>query len=529
MPRWKELPEELDPQIRDFAAHMRRLVDRSGLTVSEVADRTGYSRSSWERYLNGRLMPSRESVVAFAEVTGALDDQLMTEWSAADRAWSRAELRNRSALRALRAAQPDPDDPPASEPGRQGRGLRGVLGRGRGRGEEIPGAGETAGRGGTGGAGRGAERPVHPDATERSAVRPGPPPPPERRATGAAGEGDAGARPGAGAGAGAVTAEEAGRGSDTGGDAGADAGTDTGNNTGSNTRSSTGSDTYSSTGSDTRSNTGSNTGHSTLSSTGSDTGSDTGHSAGSKAADPAARDTDETTKLRALSRPTPPPAPEPAGETARTRPISTAPAPAPPAAAPARKNWPLRRVLLAGLVTLLLTGSVVGVVYVGHGLIADPGVEEQQKPRGGPKPESGPAGKSSGSGSGAESPSETAELPEGVECQGDDCTGKDADEMGCGGDFARTTTQTTIGDMVLEIRYSEPCQAAWARITAAEPGSTVTALAEVPGEEPVREDSSAGTTEGYTAMVVAEELEAVRACAELPDGTAACTKGTLPS
>ncbi|AUH41044.1 helix-turn-helix domain-containing protein [Streptomyces sp. CMB-StM0423] len=491
MPRWKELPEELDPQIRDFAAHLRRLVDRSGLTVSEVADRTGYSRSSWERYLNGRLMPSRESVVAFAEVTGARDDQLMTEWSVADRAWSRAELRNESALRALRAARPDSDAPPASEPGRQGRGLRGVLGRGRGRGEEIPGAGETAPLGGTGGAPRGAERPVHPDATERSAVRPGPPPPPERRATGAAGEGDAGTgvgeRTGAGIGAGigAAAAKGAGLGSDTGGDDG--------------------------------------------SGTGADAGGNAGRNAKSHAIDPAARDTDETTKLRALSRPTPPPAPEPAGETARTRPISTAPAPAPPAAAPARKNWPLRRVLLAGLVTLLLAGSGVGVVYVGHGLISDPGVEEQQKPRGGPEPDSSPAGKSSGSGSGAESPSETAELPEGVECQGDDCTGKDADEMGCGGDFARTTTETTIGDMVLEIRYSEPCKAAWARITAAEPGSTVTALAEVPGEEPVREDSSAGTSEGYTAMVVAEELDAVRACAELPDGTAACTKGTLPS
>ncbi|MEO3845693.1 DUF2690 domain-containing protein [Streptomyces sp. B22F1] len=479
MARWKELPEELDPQIRDFAAHMRRLVDRSGLTVSEVADRTGYSRSSWERYLNGRLMPSRESVVAFAEVTGARDDQLMTEWSAADRAWSRAELRNRSALRALRAAEPGPDDPQDPEPGRQGRGLRGVLGRGRGRGEETPGAGETARLGGAGGAAQGAERPVHPDATERSAVRPGPPPPPERRATRAAGEGDAGA--GTGAGERTAAAAGVGRGAEAGADSGADAGTDAGGE------------------------------------------------AGSSAVDPAARDADETTKLRALSRPTPPPAPEPAGETAPTRPISTAPAPAPPAAAPPRKNWPLRRVLLAGLVTLLLTGGGAGVVYVGHGLISDPGVEEQQKPRGGPPPGSGPTGKTSGPGSGSGSPSGSAELPEGVECRGDGCTGKDADEMGCGGESARTTTETTIGDMVLEIRYSEPCQAAWARITAAEPGSTVTALAEVPGEEPVREDSSAGTSEGYTAMVVAEELDTVRACAELPDGTAACTKGTLPS
>ncbi|MEO3762722.1 DUF2690 domain-containing protein [Streptomyces sp. B5E4] len=480
MARWKELPEELDPQIRDFAAHLRRLVDSSGLTVSEVADRTGYSRSSWERYLNGRLMPSRESVVAFAEVTGARDDQLVTEWSAADRAWSRAELRNESSLRALRTALPGPDDPPAPETGRQGRGLRGVLGRGRGRGEEIPGAAETSRPGGSEGAARGADRPVRPDATERSAVRPGPPPPPERRATGAAGESGPGAGTGAGAGGRPGTGAVAGSGTGAGEGDGSGGGAGTG----------------------------------------------TGPGTGNDAAGPA-RDTDETTKLRALARPTPPPTPEPAGDTARTRALSTAPTPPAPAPAQARKNWPLRRVLLAGLITLLLTGSGAGVVYVGHGLISDPGVEEQQKPRGGTPPDSRPTGTASGSGSG--SPSGSEELPEGVECQGDDCTGKDADEMGCGGDFARTTTETTIGDMVLEIRYSEPCKAAWARITAAEPGSTVTALAEVPGEEPVREDSSAGTSEGYTAMVVAEELDTVRACAELPDGTAACTKGTLPS
>ncbi|WBB63639.1 DUF2690 domain-containing protein [Streptomyces sp. WMMC500] len=468
MARWKELPEDLDPQIRDFAAHLRRLVDRSGLTVAEIADRTGYSRSSWERYLGGLLMPSWESVAAFAEVTDAQDEQLMIEWGAADRAWSRAELRNRSALRALRAAELGPDDAPPPAAGRQGRGLRGVLGRGRPRDEEIPGAGdgprpgETPARGRTGWAAEGAERPVRPDATERSAVRPGPPPPPERRVRGEEPPGTA--RP----------EETEGPGSGTEADPAdpADA---------------------------------------------------------PDAADPV-RDIDETTKLRATSRATPPadparaPAPEPAGP-ARTlsAPASAAPETPP---APARQNWHLRRVLLAGLVTLLLTGSVGGVAYVGHGLISDPGVEEQQ-PRGDSPPDSGPAGSASGSRSGA--PSASEELPEGVECRGADCTGKDPDEMGCGGDFARTTTETTIGTMVLEIRYSAPCRAAWARITAAQPGSTVTALAEVPGEEPVRQDASAGTSEGYTAMVVAEDLDTVRACAELPDGTAACTKGALPS
>lgn len=508
MPRWKELPEDLDPQIREFAEHMRRLVDRSGLTVSEVADRTGYSRSSWERYLGGRLMPSRESVVAFAEVTDARDEQLMTEWGAADRAWSRAELRNEAALRALRAAEPgsdaDADAGRAAPGGRQGRGLRGVLGRGRSRGEDISGAGaiprpEEISRpehpeGPTERPAR-AAGPVRPDATERSAVRPGPPPPPERRmraeelpgrrSTGAGRETGPGAEPGAGEGAGAEAGSRTGTGSGTG------------------------------------ARTGTGTGSGTEARTGTGTGS----------AD-SSRENDETTKLRSLSRPppaapapTPDPEPEPAvGPPPASRTLATSTTATPPP----KKNWPLRRVLLAGLVTLLLTGSGAGAAYVAHGLITDPGVEERQEPRGGPPPDTDPTGPASGSPSDSESESESEPLPEGVECRGADCTGKDPDEMGCGGDFARTTTQTYVGAMLLEIRYSEPCQAAWARITAAEPGATVTALAEVPGEEPVREDASAGTSEGYTAMVAAERLNGVRACAALPDGTADCTEGTPP-
>ncbi|MGK5643518.1 helix-turn-helix domain-containing protein, partial [Streptomyces sp. URMC 126] len=49
MPRWRALPDELDPQVREFASQLRRLVDRSGLSISAVADRTGYSKTSWER------------------------------------------------------------------------------------------------------------------------------------------------------------------------------------------------------------------------------------------------------------------------------------------------------------------------------------------------------------------------------------------------------------------------------------------------------------------------------------------------
>ena len=56
MARWKALPDELDPQVREFASQLRRLVDRSGLSTAALSDRTGYSKTSWERYLNGRLL-----------------------------------------------------------------------------------------------------------------------------------------------------------------------------------------------------------------------------------------------------------------------------------------------------------------------------------------------------------------------------------------------------------------------------------------------------------------------------------------
>ncbi|MGX1972180.1 DUF2690 domain-containing protein [Streptomyces kronopolitis] len=105
MPRWKALPEELDPQVREFAGQLRRLIDRSGLSVAAVADSTGYSKTSWERYLNGRLLPPLRAVLALAEQTGAHPSHLTTLWELAERAWSRAEMRQDVTMEAIRVAQ----------------------------------------------------------------------------------------------------------------------------------------------------------------------------------------------------------------------------------------------------------------------------------------------------------------------------------------------------------------------------------------------------------------------------------------
>ncbi|MFF7873057.1 DUF2690 domain-containing protein [Streptomyces californicus] len=102
MSRWNALPEELDPQIREFAGRLRGLVGRSGLTLDALAARTGCGTGSWEQYLDGRQLPPREAVVALAEVTGVPRHHLASVWEQAERAWSRAETGHGRATDTLR-------------------------------------------------------------------------------------------------------------------------------------------------------------------------------------------------------------------------------------------------------------------------------------------------------------------------------------------------------------------------------------------------------------------------------------------
>ncbi|MGA5727771.1 DUF2690 domain-containing protein [Streptomyces seoulensis] len=111
MARWKALLEELDPETAEFTRRMRELVDEAGLSVATLADRTGYGRTSWDRYLNGRLLAPKGAVVALAEVTGTSPDHLTTLRELAERAWSRAESRPDRTM-----ADAPPVAPPSAEP-----------------------------------------------------------------------------------------------------------------------------------------------------------------------------------------------------------------------------------------------------------------------------------------------------------------------------------------------------------------------------------------------------------------------------
>ncbi|MEW1779128.1 DUF2690 domain-containing protein [Streptomyces sp. NPDC086777] len=149
MPRWKALPDELDPQVKEFATQLRRLVDRSGLSVAALSDRTGYARTSWERYLGGRLLAPKGAVVALAEVTETDPVHLTTMWELAERAWSRSEMRHDMTMEAIRISQAraalgEFGAPPASSSG-AGAGGGGKAPRRAGSAVAMPGIAGPAG------------------------------------------------------------------------------------------------------------------------------------------------------------------------------------------------------------------------------------------------------------------------------------------------------------------------------------------------------------------------------------------------
>ncbi|MFF4173196.1 DUF2690 domain-containing protein [Streptomyces sp. NPDC001744] len=110
MPGWKALPDGLDPETRALTERMRRLIDRSGLGVMAVAERTGRERSQWDAYLSARRPVPRTAVAALAEVTGADAGELAAQWERAERARGRS------------ASAPGPDGGVPDGGGRLGEG-----------------------------------------------------------------------------------------------------------------------------------------------------------------------------------------------------------------------------------------------------------------------------------------------------------------------------------------------------------------------------------------------------------------------
>ncbi|MCL8011717.1 XRE family transcriptional regulator [Streptomyces sp. AS02] len=432
MPRWRALPDELDPQVREFASQLRRLVDRSGLSIAALADRTGYSKTSWERYLNGRLLAPKGAIVALAEVTGTNPVHLTTMWELAERAWSRSEMRHDMTMEAIRisqarAALSEFGAPPANA---NGGGKAGKAARRSGSATAAP----TPGVAGPAGV-----APTVPPSV------PAQPMAPEVR--------DSAVR------------DSAVRGS-AGGDVrdGGSSGSSGGNSWG---------------------------------------------VAGYRGPSQAGGRAPGTPSYGASD---PPGVSGAAGVPGASGAVSGSPGAPSPYGAPPQGPRPGSGSSGGGggkrRLTMFLAG-VVGVLVVIAAVffLTDNGGKDKNE--GAVK---------------SPSPSVTTDpdLPAGVKCSGDSCTGKDAESMGCSGDLVTTAKTATVGTAVVEVRYSETCDAAWGRITQAAQGDEV--VVTVGKTKESGSITAVGDTIAYTPMVAVKDAGEAIACATLATGVEGCTQ-----
>ncbi|MFC9292051.1 helix-turn-helix domain-containing protein, partial [Streptomyces sp. NPDC057052] len=66
-----------------LAAALRESRRRTGLSLAGLAARTAYSKSSWERYLNGRTLPPRSAVQELCRLAGEPDGRCLALWEIA--------------------------------------------------------------------------------------------------------------------------------------------------------------------------------------------------------------------------------------------------------------------------------------------------------------------------------------------------------------------------------------------------------------------------------------------------------------
>ncbi|MDK0520036.1 helix-turn-helix domain-containing protein [Streptomyces sp. ML-6] len=131
MPRWKELPAEISTSERQLLVQLRRLKDHSELSLASLAGRTSYSRSSWERYLNGKKPVPRKAVEELAQVCGTEPTRLLVLYDVAERSRPRTTATGRTdepSSASPESARPldptremEPETEPRQEP-EQGRG-----------------------------------------------------------------------------------------------------------------------------------------------------------------------------------------------------------------------------------------------------------------------------------------------------------------------------------------------------------------------------------------------------------------------
>jgi hypothetical protein len=94
--------------MNQLVSSLRELKTRTGLSLAGLAAKTPYSKSSWERYLNGKTLPPREAVEELCRLAGEPVGRCVALWEIAE-----AETSGRGASEGVTAPAPPPA-PPAS-------------------------------------------------------------------------------------------------------------------------------------------------------------------------------------------------------------------------------------------------------------------------------------------------------------------------------------------------------------------------------------------------------------------------------
>ncbi|MFF0748526.1 DUF2690 domain-containing protein [Streptomyces sp. NPDC004267] len=111
------------------------------------------------------------------------------------------------------------------------------------------------------------------------------------------------------------------------------------------------------------------------------------------------------------------------------------------------------------------------------------------------------------------------------------CEGKDPKKMNCGADAVTVRTGSIPKDLVIELRYSRACKAAWGRITFAEIGATVVVNN---SDGAAQADVVHYDRDVYTPLIAAPDDGSVWVCSALPkkpgkDSVPTCTGRYIPS
>ena len=115
-------PPKLSPEGARLATALRDLRASTGLSLAALAAKTTFSKSSWERYLNGKTLPPRQAVQELCGLAGEADGRCLALWEIAESEWSgRAAVTPTGTQQQRPLPTPGPElPPPAAVAARKG-------------------------------------------------------------------------------------------------------------------------------------------------------------------------------------------------------------------------------------------------------------------------------------------------------------------------------------------------------------------------------------------------------------------------